>query len=247
MKCVPPDYYARLAQIDATHWWPQGMIAVESALLAPWLERGSLALLDGGCGPGGFLLWAGSSGRFASLAGVDLSPEAIQVARSRVPSADLHVAPLDSLPFGESAFDVVALNDVLQHVDETVMAATLNEVRRVLRPDGALLTRTGGGRRVRRERGDWRAYDEATLRADLRRGGFDVRRTTYANLAFSALAEARGRRPHAPTDEGCGVPEQSGTLASAAGRLTLSLEARLVRVGGRLPWGHTLLAVAVPS
>lgn len=247
MKGIPPDYYERLAAIDATHWWARGMIEIEAALLEPWLERGALALLDAGCGPGGFLAWARRSGRFERLAGIDLSPEAIDVAAGRVPGAELQVAPLDRLPFDDAAFDVVALNDVLQHVHEAAVGRSLTELRRVLRRDGALLVRTGGARHGRRERPDWRAYDRESLRAELERAGLRPRRITYANTAFSGLAELRGQRPHAPTGEVHGVPQSPGRLSSALGGLALSAEARLVAAGASLPWGHTLVALAVPA
>lgn len=247
MKSVPSDYYERLAAIDASHWWARGMIEIEAAYLQPWLARGSLTLLDAGCGPGGFLAWARGTGRFATLAGVDLSPEAVEVARRRVPGARLAVAPVGSLPFEQAAFDVVALNDVLQHIDEAAVQESLAEVRRVLRPDGALVLRTGGARRARSERADWRVYDPDALRAELARSGLRVRRVSYANTAFSALAQVRGRRPHAPTGETCGIPPRPGSVSSFLGRLSLRAEAQVASMGGRLPWGHTLVALAVPA
>jgi SAM-dependent methyltransferase len=247
VKSVPSDYYRRLAEIDAAHWWACGMIRIEAVLLRPWLERGSPALLDAGCGPGGFLAWAQTTGRFGALAGVDLSPEAIAVAQERVRAADLRVAPLDRLPFEDAMFHVAALNDVLQHVHEGVVEESLSELRRVLRRDGALVVRTGGARHSRRERPDWRVYDKASLRRELARGGFAVRRATYVNTVFSALGELRGRRPHAPTRESCGVPERPGALASGLGSVALSLEARVLSMGGSFSWGHTLVALAVPE
>jgi SAM-dependent methyltransferase len=246
VKDVPGDYYRRLAEIDDRHWWVRGMIELEAALIAPWLERTPGALLDAGCGTGGFLSWADGRAVFKSLSGVDLSPEAIDVARGRVPAADLRVAPLSSLPFADGAFDVVALNDVLQHVDESETRATMVELRRVLAEEGGLVVRTNGARRGRRERSDWRVYDPASLRAELAGGGFDVRRVTFANMTFSALAELRGRRPQAPSGQTSGVPAPAGVAISKLGTMALSVEAGVVRRGGRVPWGHTLLALAVP-
>ncbi|HEU0304018.1 MAG TPA: class I SAM-dependent methyltransferase [Gaiellaceae bacterium] len=245
MKDVPADYYARLAEVDARHWWARGMIEIEAALLAPWLSDGRLRLLDAGCGTGGFLAWADRSGRFAELSGVDLSPEALDVCRARVPSAELATAPLSALPFADGAFDVVVSNDVLQHVEEQEVTASLGELGRVLANGGALAVRTNGARRGRRERADWRLYDETALRAELERAGFRVRRTTYANLLFSALAEVRGSGPQAPTSRSCGIPSRPGGVASALGGTALGVEASVVRRGGRVPWGHTLLAVAI--
>ena len=63
-----------------------------------------------------------------------------------MPAADLHVARLHALPYESGAFDIVALADVLQHVEESEEEPTLRELRRVLRAGGALLVRTNGGR-----------------------------------------------------------------------------------------------------
>jgi len=241
MRDVPGDYYRRLHEVDTRHWWHLGMRSAAVALLDGHLHG---ALLDAGCGTGGFLSWAAEQGSFPRLCGIDLSPEAIEIARETVPQAELHAAPLDRIPFGDGEFDLVVSLDVLQHVHETAVDESLRELRRVLRPGGLLLVRTNGDRRARRERDDWRAYDPQTLAADLRRAGFAVRRTTYANTAFSLAAAARGRRPHAPTESSCGVPEPEAGAKSAIGSRMLGFETALLRRGVRLPYGHTLFALA---
>jgi SAM-dependent methyltransferase len=241
MRDVPEDYYRRLHEVDTGHWWHLGMRSVAEALLAGRLHG---ALLDAGCGTGGFLAWAASTGAFNRLCGIDLSAEAVELARETVPNAELHAAPLDRVPFDDGAFDLVVSLDVLQHVPEGLVDASLRELRRVLRPGGALLLRTNGDRRARRVRDDWRAYDAATVAADLRRAGFAVRRVTYANGVPSLAAAARGRRPEAPTGASCGIPPVEDGAKATVGRALLELEARLVSHGGRVPYGHTLFALA---
>jgi hypothetical protein len=163
-----------------------------------------------------------------------------------VPDAELHVAPLEAIPFPDGSFDVVTLNDVLQHVEERSLVAALGELRRVSRDDATLLVRTNGARDGRRERSDWRLYDASSLRADLERGGFHVERVTYANSLLSGWGALRGRTPKAPTGTSCGIPPAPGRLANGVGSLLLGLEARYLGHGWRLPYGHTLLAVARP-
>ncbi len=246
MKDVPADYYTRLADIDASHWWTQGMIDIELALLVPWLHDRP-ALLDAGCGTGGFLVRAAETGRFGALSGVDMSEEAIEIARRRIPGAELEVSPLAQLPFEDSSFGVVVSNDVLQHVHERELGVSLVELRRVLQPGGVLAVRTNGGRRARRERDDWRLYDASSLRTELERAGLSVERITYANALFSAAGAARGQSPRAPTTSGSGLPAAPGRASSIVGGAALALEARALRVGVRVPWGHTLFALAVRS
>jgi SAM-dependent methyltransferase len=248
VKGVPPDYYRRLGEAERSHWFHRGMEGITAALLRDRLSRGGLDLLDAGCGAGGFLAFALGLGAFERLCGVDVSAEAIELARRNVPRVELHVAPLTAVPFEDVSFDVVTLNDVLQHVDEAEVEPSLRELRRVLRPGGTLLVRTNGGLRPSRPRSDWRLYNRAALAAELARGGFRVERTTYANVAVSLLRAARGLTPKAPTETTAGIPPPSGALARAVGSRLLALEASyLSRDGRTLPYGHTLLAVSTPA
>ena len=99
MKDVPSDYYRRLHAIEGSHWWQLGLRDVTAAILGPLLPGHRSSLLDAGCGTGGFLGWVAASGAIERLCGVDMSPQAIDIAREEVPTAELHVAPLQALPF----------------------------------------------------------------------------------------------------------------------------------------------------
>lgn len=243
---VPPDYYRALAEVDEAHWWHRGMREIERALLGERLQEPGVRLLDAGCGTGGFLAWIRERAKLAAVAGVDVSEEAVAIARERLPDVDLRVAGASSLPFDDGSFDVATLNDVLQHVPEDLVAESLVELRRVVAPGGALLVRTNGARRARRPSPEWRVYDARTLRAELERAGFRCARLTHANVAGSLWEAARGHRPSPPSATSHGVPAAS--TASTADALKLRLlraEARwLARPGRSLPYGHTLLALA---
>jgi len=242
---VPPDYYARIRAAEDEHWWFRGMRATSAALLGRRMSAG-LRVLDAGCGTGGYLRWLLDTGSFAGAAGVDVATAAIELARERIPEADLHVAALAELPFPDGSFELVVTNDVLQHVDEAELGASYAELHRVLAPGGTLLVRTNGSRRLRRERSDWRAYDAGTLRRELEQAGFAVERVTHANLLPSAWGRFRGRVPHAPSEERHGIPDaQEPPLRSAVGIALLQLEARVLALRSlSLPYGHTLFALA---
>lgn len=242
---VPADYYRSIREVEDAHWWFRGMRGISGRLLAGRLRSGG-RVLDAGCGTGGYLRWLLDAGSFSSAAGVDIAAAAIALARERVPEAPLQVAPLSALPFESKSFDLVVTNDVLQHVDEQELAASYAELRRVLKPGGALLVRTNGSRRLRRERSDWRAYDTTTLRRELEEAGFAVDRVTHANCVPSLWGRVRGRVPHAPTEERHGIPmAHEPRLQSAVGALLLQLEARFLSLPAvSLPYGHTLFALA---
>jgi SAM-dependent methyltransferase len=244
VKGVPGDYYRRLHEVDTSHWWHVGMHRIGDALLAGRLSTGG-SFLDAGCGTGGFLARIRDLRTFDRLCGFDVSAEAVELARAAVPEADVRVAPLDAIPFGDGEFDLACSLDVLQHVPSDALDAGLRELHRVLRPGGALLVRTNGGSRARRERDDWRLYDADTLSGDLRRAGFAVRRVTYANVVLSLAATALGRSPHAPSGETSGIPRPERGLKATVGSVLLGIEARLLASPrARLPYGQTLFALA---
>ncbi len=243
---VPADYYRRIHEVEETHWWHRGMREISAALLGNRLRDGG-GLLDAGCGSGGFLRWAGERGRFEQLAGVDISAEAIEFARGRVPEADLQVASVWRLPFADASFDLVTLNDVLQHVPGAQIDRAVGELNRVIRPGGAILVRTNGGRRARGGT-DWRLYDRSSLVATLERAGFTVSRATYANFVGSLWAAARGRAPRAPSRDQHGIPSPSSGASNALMYALLSAEALWLRMRvTRVPYGHTLFAIAAPA
>jgi len=91
-------------------------------------------VLDLGCGAGRFLTALRDAG--AQPVGVEIAEAAAQRARATGVEVRL-VEPDGSLPFAHGEFDLVWCSEVLEHIPD--VAATLNEVRRVLKRGGRLL------------------------------------------------------------------------------------------------------------
>jgi SAM-dependent methyltransferase len=89
--------------------------------------------LDLACGSG--LLSALAAGRGAQAAGVDVTPELLEIARRRVPDGDFRVAAMEELPFEDSCFEVVTAVNALQFSVELERA--LAEAVRVLDGGGS--------------------------------------------------------------------------------------------------------------
>ncbi|PRX50017.1 methyltransferase family protein [Prauserella shujinwangii] len=94
-------------------------------------------VLDAACGPG---LYAEELvARGARVTGFDHSPRMVELCRQRVPSGEFRVHdladPLGWLP--DDSVDLVVFALALEYVDDRVSA--LRELRRVLRPGGALV------------------------------------------------------------------------------------------------------------
>jgi len=123
--------------------------AIDRSIWASWCDRwvesfsrevpdGS-AILDVGCGTGRALLILGRR-RPALLAGFDISPRAIDVARDRLRGldADLRVGDAEaSLPWPDGTFDAVTMTATIHHFPHP--EKVIGNVFRVLKPDGRLI------------------------------------------------------------------------------------------------------------
>lgn len=92
--------------------------------------RAGERLLDVACGPGLLLCAAVERGVLAS--GVDLSHQAVALARELVPAADVQQGNAERLPFADGVFDhVTCLGSIERFLDRE---AALREMQRVARP-----------------------------------------------------------------------------------------------------------------
>ncbi|HTN24538.1 MAG TPA: class I SAM-dependent methyltransferase [Solirubrobacteraceae bacterium] len=101
-------------------------------LLHPWRPGG--ALLDVGCGAGGYLDLMRALG-WAHVAGVDISARGVETARDAL-GIEAHQGDLAQVGFDDETFDAVSLSHTLEHIADPV--ALLREVRRVTRPGGRI-------------------------------------------------------------------------------------------------------------
>jgi SAM-dependent methyltransferase len=97
-------------------------------------------VLDVGCGSGAFLRAAADSG--ASVCGLDASAALLELARSRVPEAELHLGDLQFLPYDADAFDVVTSFNSFWFAADPIEA--LREAGRVAKPGAPVLALVWG-------------------------------------------------------------------------------------------------------
>lgn len=92
-------------------------------------------LLDLGCGTGHHLAWARARGYSGS--GTDGSEAMLLEARRLNPEAEIRLAPVDSVPFGDGTFDAVLCVEVLRYLPD--VRPCVREIARVLKPGGVAL------------------------------------------------------------------------------------------------------------
>lgn len=97
--------------------------------------------LSAGCGTGRAIVNLLQSSR--PLSGFDISPTAVQIARTNHPSADWQVGDAgEPWPYSDSKFAIVVDEYCLHHLDWPARAVFLAEARRVLCDDGVYLSGT---------------------------------------------------------------------------------------------------------
>jgi SAM-dependent methyltransferase len=122
-----PRAWADLAE---AHNQPLFEAVLDAAKISPGTR-----LLDVGCGSGLTLVLAKARG--ARPSGLDISPGLLQVARDRLPDADLRAGDMEFLPFGAAAFDAVTGVNAFQFAGDPRRA--LREAARVTRPGGRVV------------------------------------------------------------------------------------------------------------
>ena len=127
-----PEWSARAAGW-AEQWGAFAAPAREALAEAAGIGPGT-RVLDIGCGSGE--LCALAAGRGAEVAGIDAAEGMIEIARRRLPGADLRVGPMEQLPWEDGAFDVATAVNALQFAADYVGA--LAEAARVVRPGGVV-------------------------------------------------------------------------------------------------------------
>jgi len=152
----------------AVGWDPLALIRRWPLVIGPG-ER----LLDVGCGTGAVLeLFVGAD---RELAGMDLSPEMLRLARKKrrgLREARLEAASAaGAWPFEDQSFDVIVALAMLEFVPE--LDETLDELWRVLRPGGTALVSV-------EDRVDWGGTERPGT--ELRYGGFPLWRRTWDDV-----------------------------------------------------------------
>lgn len=125
-RYVPGEMRGQLVEAEhlARYWWASRF-------------AGDRRVLDAGCGTGYGTSMLDNAGA-RSVAGLDISEAALGAAREALDgNAVLERGDVAEMPFPDGTFDLVVCFEVIEHVEDT--ERVLDELRRVLAPDGLLL------------------------------------------------------------------------------------------------------------
>ena len=208
-------------------------------------------VLDVGSGAGNMAHHLAHYGR---VIGLDSNPRPLAVAAQR--GLEACRGGGDCLPFADASFDLVALLDTVEHIPDEF--GVLAEVRRVLKPGGALIVTVPAFMWLwsyNDEINDHqRRYTAEGLRQKLELCGFAVQRISYNNFfLFPPVAAVRLLRPYNPglasphltqaedvyQVEMEQIPEPANTVLHGVGRLEAALLRRTT-----LPFGVSVICLA---
>lgn len=184
--------FDRMAELDEVHWWYVGRRRILRALIEREVRLPADArILEVGCGTGhNFEMLRG----FGSLDAIEVDAQARGLASRRL-GEEVGDAPLPALTgVADRTYHLVALLDVLEHVDED--RAALASVSAKLAPGGRILVTVPAYQWM------WSAHDIAHhhkrrysrrgLRQVAEAAGLEVERIGYFNsLLFPLAAAAR--------------------------------------------------------
>ena len=236
--------YPILFRVEQSHWWHTGRRKIIASFVEDICCRVTdrrPRILDVGCGTGANLLMLS---QYGDAEGVDVSEDALSFCRERGLN-NVKLGAAEALPYDDGTFDLVTALDVVEHLDDDL--AGLREMRRVLRPGGRVLLFVptfmflwGLQDDVSHHR---RRYRMPELRRVLEQAGFEVERTTYANITFfmPILAMRKLMRLtgiKAETENNINVSALNGVLGSMLGAESFVLRHM------NIPFGVSGLCVA---
>lgn len=118
--------------------YPESSLNTRLKLSYDWIDKRVDTLLDAGCSYGyGTKYFKEKSN---STYGIDIDEKSIEIANKRYSGIDFSVSKLEKTSFSDNFFDVIIMNDVLEHTQDKIQ--TLNEMYRILKPDGILILST---------------------------------------------------------------------------------------------------------
>ncbi|MFM9828351.1 MAG: class I SAM-dependent methyltransferase [Sphingomonas sp.] len=237
--------YDRMAAHDTTHWWYRA----RREILAAYLTREAnlpreARILEIGCGTGHNL--AMLSG-FGTVEAIEIDPLAREIASARLgqPVGSTPLPALLGVPRG--AFDLIAVLDVVEHIEEDV--AALAAMRACLAPGGKILITVPAHQWM------WSAHDvvnhhhrrysKASLSKAIRAAGMQPTKLGYFNsLLFPLAAAARvaGRLMGRDDSDDSPPPPAVNTLFEGIFRLERHLVGRMP-----MPPGVSIITLAVPE
>ncbi len=150
-------------------------------------------VLDLGCGVGFFGNMARQRG--AKVFGLDFAESALHLAAEHHPDLELVRGDATNLPYPDARFDLVLLNDIIEHLAEEPGRAMIAETFRVLKPGGALVVDTDNDAFVMQRKGFKRINEWLERKTPQKQALAEIKKTFTAptlHIKIYTTSELRG-------------------------------------------------------
>jgi len=237
------DYELQTHRAEDRHWWYRGRRTVLEGVLGGLDLPAGTRILDAGCGSGRNMI---ELARYGAVTGVELSETSVALARERQ-CGEVVAGSVLEMPFPDHSFELAVSLDVIEHLEDDLTA--LREMRRTVAPGGALLVTVpayqwlwSGHDEINHHH---RRYTRRSLQHVAEQAGWRQARTTYFNsllLPVAILLRVLDRVNTKTTESSLDLwvpPEPLNWVLERP----LALEAAMIKRGGRIPAGLSLLAV----
>lgn len=176
---MEPHSYHDMATFEFGNWWYVSRRRLLQRLLKKYGAPRGVAL-DLGCGVGAHFTLLTSYAE--KCVGLDISADALHYAK-RYPYTKLIESSIERIPLPDESVSIVLCTDVLEHVDD---ARALQEIYRVLQPDGMLYVTVPIFQSLWNENDDYshhfRRYERGELRERVARCGLRVLHIHFWNM-----------------------------------------------------------------
>lgn len=188
---MEPNIYALMASLEENHWWFSARRAIAEKIIKQLDLPPDAKILDAGCGTGGNLAMLS---RYGQVHAMELDDQARQLANAKGFAQVLSGSLPDKVPYQQEQFDLIALLDVLEHVEDD--RNTLKVLGSLLKPGGAILISVPAFPFL------WSAHDEVhhhkrryfldELKSKLENAGLEISYASYFNtILFPLILGAR--------------------------------------------------------
>ena len=195
METTVRQQYNQMAALYDRLW--SRYISKTLTFLKDWAQITSTnTVLDVACGTGAFERLILQEQPNLHIVGIDLAEKMLAIAQRKCreyPHVSFQKASVAALPFADHSFDVVLSASALHYFDDPIVA--LVEMKRVLKPDGALVTLDWC-------KDDWlcqlydlvlkridpaykQCYTQAEFHHFLSTAGFDIQRATRVRVSLA--------------------------------------------------------------
>jgi SAM-dependent methyltransferase len=239
--------YELMNAVEDRMWWYRGAHANALALYGIRHRRGKPSAglaLDAGCGTGGLLAKLAAATDLPPVCGLDYAERAAELARAKS-NRPVVVGTVNALPFQDESLAVIFSMDVLCH-KAADQSSALHEAHRCLVKGGALVINLPAYQwmhSVHDERvHNARRFTRREVVALLHAAGFPDVHASYWNMILFPLMLLR--RKLLPVSDKSDVQLYPAPIETIF-RAILTLERAMMRLGIRLPFGGSIMAVAI--